>query len=161
MLNQYSEERLSDVANMTDYKKMKSVLKAQHGVDLGNPNHGEGGGNYRVHHDAKFVDKKNMGKSLHGDGRPLKTVHKKGSKNNQTTKSGSGDVVQMIKDSGRVNKSEEGKRRRKAEMRDNLEAKRVRRAEPFGRKADGMKGKKRTFEEFMMISNYGNESPFV
>ena len=91
---------------------------------------------------------------LKGDGRDIKTVHKGGADSDVIpTRSGKANLVQAVKDSGRINKSAEGKKRRKAEMRANLAAKQKRRAEPFGRKADGTTTKKRTFESFMMECN--------
>ena len=149
-LDRFNEEKLSDIGKINSHKKLKSVLKHQHGVDLGNPTHGEGGGNYRVHHDATISDGKG-GKKSFSPARPLKTVHKRGASGDEIKGKTTGDQIkQAVIDSGRVDKSEDGLKRRKAEMRDNLAKKKARRAEPFGKKADGTTTKKRTFEDFMI-----------
>lgn len=138
------EQKLADVAKMKDYNKMKDVLKTQHGVELGDYNTG-GGGNYRNHSNATISDKQGKNRPLSTDGRPIKTVHVGGAKSNKTTESASKQIVQMVKDSGRVNKSVEGKKRRKEEMKADLEKKKARRAAPFSKKADGTTTKPRTY----------------
>jgi hypothetical protein len=143
------ETKLSDIGSINSHKKLKSVLKRQHGVDLGDPKHGEGGGNYRTHHDATITDGKG-GKKPFGGARPLKTVHKGGAKNDEIKGRTTGDQIrQMVGDSGRVNKTPEAVKRRKDEAKANLAAKQKRRAAPFGKKSDGTTTKKRTYENFM------------
>ena len=144
----YNEEKLADIGKISSHKKLKSVLKSQHGVDLGDAKHGEGGGNYRTHHDATITDGKG-GKKSFGGARPLKTVHKGGSKNDEIKGRTTGDQIrQMVADSGRVNKTPEAVKRRKDEAKANLAAKQKRRAAPFGAKADGTTTKKRTYESY-------------
>ena len=153
------ETKLSDIGKINSHSKLKDVLKTQHGVDLGDPNKGEGGGNYRVHHDATITDGKG-GKKAFSPARPLKTVHKGGAKNDEIKGKTTGDQIkQAVIDSGRVNKTPEAKERRKSEMRDNLAAKQKRKAAPFPAKADGTKAGKRTFEGWLQdCHNQLNES---
>ncbi len=150
MYQPIDETKLADIGKINSHKKLKSVLKSQHGVDLGDAKHGEGGGNYRTHHDATITDGKG-GKKSFGGARPLKTVHKGGAKNDEIKGRTTGDQIrQMVGDSGRVNRTPEAVKRRKDDAKANLEAKRKRRAAPFSAKADGTKPKKRNFESFML-----------
>ena len=143
--DEFNEEKLDQLTNIKDYEELKKVAKHQHGIDLA-PYEKEG--HYRRHKDIRISDKRGKNMPLKSSRGDFKTVHK--ADGSMPTRSGKANIVQAVKDSGRVNKSPEGKKRRKAEMRANLEAKKKRRAEPFGRKADGTTTKKRTFESFMM-----------
>lgn len=145
----YNEEKLDNIGNISSHRKLKDVLKTQHGIDLGDSSDGEGGGNYRVHHKATISDGKKGNKPF-GGARPLKTVHKRGAKNDEIKGRTTGSQIkQMVIDSGRVNKSEAGKKKSRDQAKANLEKKRARRAAPFAAKADGTVPKKRTFESFM------------
>ena len=153
------EVSLNNLGKINSHSELRKQLKATQGVDLGNPNKGEGGGNYRVHHDATITDGKG-GKKSFSPARPLKTVHVGGAKNDEIkAKTTADQIKQAVIDSGRVNKTKEGVKRRKAEMRDNLAAKQKRRAAPFPAKADGTTPGKRTFEGWLQdCHNQLNES---
>ena len=147
MYTHINEVKLDKLDTIQSYKKLKSVMKHQHGVDLGNPTPDA---NYRVHHDAKFTDKKNKGKTVKDEnGRPLKTIHPGATSDDMRGKRAQNQLGDMVK-ANRVNKTPEGKAKRKEEAKANLAKKKERRAEPFGRKADGTTTRKRTYESFML-----------